>query len=201
LRGGGRMSYSKLSILKPGQTFRVGECLCILLEHGKGELEGTTKVLIIENTWTTQPVMMEQPFDAHESNYKLSELRKDIESWDNQGWIEDQVGTENLVEHTVSLTTVDGQDDYGELTCKVRPITFDEVRKYNNLIASSDNDSRIEGYWTCTAWSVPRRTGEYRGDFVASVTYNGMIGESNSWDCYDVRLVCILKSDINVWID
>lgn len=94
------MSYSKLSILKPGQTFRVGECLCILLEHGKGELEGTTKVLIIENTWTTQPVMMEQPFDAHESNYKLSELRKDIESWDNQGWIEYQVGTENLVEHT-----------------------------------------------------------------------------------------------------
>lgn len=70
-----------------------------------------------------------------------------------------------------------------------------------NLIASSDNDSRIEGYWTCTAWSVPRRTGEYRGDFVASVTYNGMIGESNSWDCYDVRLVCILKSDINVRID
>lgn len=84
---------------------------------------------------------------------------------------------------------------------KVRPLTFDEARKYNNLIASSDNDSRIEGYWTCTAWSVPRRTGEYRGDFVASVTYNGMIGGSNSWDCYDVRLVCILKSDINVWID
>lgn len=65
------MSYSKLSILKPGQTFRVGECLCILLEHGKGELEGTTKVLIIENTWTTQPVMMEQPFDAHESSQLL----------------------------------------------------------------------------------------------------------------------------------
>ena len=91
------MSYSKLSILKPGQTFRVGECLCILLEHGEGKFEGTTKVLVIENTWTTQPVMMEQPFDAHESNYKLSELRRDIESWDNQGWIEDQVGAENLI--------------------------------------------------------------------------------------------------------
>ena len=135
------------------------------------------------------------PFESYQWDGKT------IESWDNQEWIEDQVGAENLVEHTVSLTTVDGQNDYGELTCKVRPITFDEARQYNNLIASSDNDSRIEGYWTCTAWSVPRRTGEYRGDFVASVTYNGMIGESNSWDCYDVRLVCILKSDINVRID
>lgn len=135
------------------------------------------------------------PFESYQWDGKT------IESWDNQGWIEDQVGAENLVEHTVSLTTVDGQNDYGELTCKVRPITFDEARQYNNLIASSDNDSRIEGYWTCTAWSVPRRTGEYRGDFVAFVTYNGMIGESNSWDCYDVRLVCILKSDINVRID
>lgn len=114
------MSYSKLSILKPGQTFSIGDAVFILLEHGKD----TTKALAIKNAWTTQPVMMEQPFDAHESNYKLSELRKDIESWDNQGWIEDQVGAENLVEHTVSLTTVDGQDDYGELTCKVRPITL-----------------------------------------------------------------------------
>ena len=131
------MSYSKLSILKPGQTFSIGDAVFILLEHGKD----TTKALAIKNAWTTQPVMMEQPFDAHESNYKLSELRKDIESWDNQGWIEDQVGAENLVEHTVSLTTVDGQDDYGELTCKVRPITFDEARKYNNLISDPDDDS------------------------------------------------------------
>ena len=76
------MSYSKLSILKPGQTFSIGDAVFILLEHGKD----TTKALAIKNAWTTQPVMMEQPFDAHESNYKLSELRKDIESWDNQGW-------------------------------------------------------------------------------------------------------------------
>ena len=132
----------------------------------------------------------------------LSVLAAARENWPYADPFESyQWGGKTIVEHTVSLTMVDGQNDYGELTCKVRPITFDEARQYNNLIASSDNDSRIEGYWTCTAWSVPRRTGEYRGDFVASVTYNGMIGESNSWDCYDVRLVCILKSDINVRID
>lgn len=195
------MSYSKLSILKPGQTFRVGECLCILLEHGKGEFEGAAKVLAVEVAWAEQPVMMEQPFDKHESNYKLSELRRDIES-EVQEWIEDQIGVDNLVEHTVSLTTVDGQDDYGELTCKVRPLTFDEARKYNNLVSDPDSDGDYnEGYWTCTAWSVPRRTGYETGNSVAYVTYNGMIERTEPhWGC-DVRLVCILKSDIEVWID
>ena len=165
--------------------------MCILLEHGKGELEGTTKVLIIENTWTTQPVMMEQPFDAHESNYKLSELRKDIESWDNQGWIEDQVGAENLVEHTVSLTTVDGQNDYGELTCKVRLLTFDEARQYNNLIVNKDLD---DWWWTCTAWTSPNR--EYNR-LMAVVRPSGFVfGYCNLG--HGVRPVFILKSNIFV---
>lgn len=192
------MSYSKLSILKPGQTFSIGDAVFILLEHGKD----TTKALVIENAWTGQPVGIEQPFDAHESNYKLSELRRDIESEDYQGWLENEVGAENLVEHTVSLTTVDGQDDYGELTCKVRPITFDEARQYNNLISDTDDDSGYtEGYWTCTAWSVPHRTGWETGNFVAYVTYNGMIERNNPHWGYDVRLVCVLKSDINARVN
>lgn len=192
------MSYNKLSILKPGQTFSIGDAVFILLEHGKD----TTKALVIENAWTGQPVGIEQPFDAHESNYKLSELRRDIESEDYQGWLENEVGAENLVEHTVSLTTVDGQDDYGELTCKVRPLTFDEARQYNNLISDTDDDSGYtEGYWTCTAWSVPHRTGWETGNFVAYVTYNGMIERNNPHWGYDVRLVCVFKSDINARVN
>jgi hypothetical protein len=54
------MSYSKLSILKPGQTFSIGDAVFILLEHGKD----TTKALAIKNAWTTQPVMMEQQTGA-----------------------------------------------------------------------------------------------------------------------------------------
>ena len=180
----------KLESLKAGETFCIGEDDYIVLEQHEGKTKVISKDFIAEN----------RKFADDTVDYKTSGLRKCIEV-EIQPTIENEVGAENLVEHRVSLETVDGQNDYGELTCKVRPITFDEARKYNDLIASSDNDSRIEGYWTCTAWSVPRRTGEYRGDFVASVTYNGMIGESNSWDCYDVRLVCILKSNIKVWID
>lgn len=180
----------KLESLKAGETFCIGEDDYIVLEQHEGKTKVISKDFIAED----------RKFADDTADYKTSGLRKYIEA-KIQPTIENEVGAENLVEHRVSLETVDGQDNYGELTCKVRPITFDEARQYNNLIASSDDDSRIEGYWTCTAWSVPRRSGENRGDFVASVTYNGMIGESNSWDCYDVRLVCILKSDINVRID
>ena len=180
----------KLESLKAGETFCIGENDYIVLEQHEGKTKAISKDFIAKH----------KKFADDTADYETSELRKYTEA-EIQPTIEEEVGAENLVEHTVSLTTVDGQDDYGELTCKVRPLTFDEARQYNNLIVSSDDDSRIEGYWTCTAWSVPRRSGEDRGDFVASVTYNGMIGESNSWDCYDVRLVCILKSDINVRID
>lgn len=181
------MSYNKLSILKPGQTFSIGDAVFILLEHGKD----TTKALVIENAWTGQPVGIEQPFDAHESNYKLSELRRDIESEDYQGWLENEVGAENLVEHTVSLTTVDGQNDYGELTCKVRPITFDEARKYNNLIVNKDLD---DWWWTCTAWTSPNR--EYNR-LMAVVRPSGFVfGYCNLG--HGVRPVFILKSNIFV---
>lgn len=180
----------KLESLKAGETFCIGENDYIILEQHEGKTKVISKDFIVED----------REFADDTADYKTSGLRKYIEA-KIQPTIENEVGAENLVEHRVSLETVDGQNDYGELTCKVRPITFDEARKYNNLITSSDDDSRIEGYWTCTAWSVPRRSGEDWGDFVASVTYNGMIGESNSWDCYDVRLVCILKSDIKVRID
>ena len=127
---------------------------------------------------------------AQKVNYKTSGLRKCIEA-EIQPTIENEVGAENLVEHRVSLETVDGQNDYGELTCKVRPITFDEARKYNNLIVNNDLD---DWWWTCTAWTSPNR--EYNRS-IAVVLPSGVIRSLNCYG-YGVRPVCILKSNIFV---
>jgi hypothetical protein len=95
------------------------------------------------------------------------------------------------VEHTVSLTTVDGQNDYGELTCKVRLLTFDEARQYNNLIVNKDLD---DWWWTCTAWTSPNR--EYNR-LMAVVRPSGFVfGYCNLG--HGVRPVFILKSNIFV---
>lgn len=171
----------KLESLKAGETFCIGENDYIVLEQHEGKTKAISKDFIAKH----------KKFADDTADYETSELRKYTEA-EIQPTIEEEVGAENLVEHTVSLTTVDGQDDYGELTCKVRPLTFDEARKYNNLIVNNDLD---DWWWTCTAWTSPNR--EYNRSITvvlpsANVDY-GYCGRSGG-----VRPVCILKSNIFV---
>lgn len=171
----------KLESLKAGETFYIGENGYIVLKHHEGKTKVISRNFIAED----------RKFADDTADYKTSGLRKYIEA-EIQPTIENEVGVENLVEHRVSLETVDGQDNYGELTCKVRPITFDEARQYNNLIVNNDLD---DWWWTCTAWTSPNR--EYNRS-IAVVLPSGRI---NNLDCnggLGVRPVCILKSDIFV---
>lgn len=171
----------KLESLKAGETFYIGENGYIVLKHHEGKTKVISRNFIAED----------RKFADDTADYKTSGLRKYIEA-EIQPTIENEVGAENLVEHRVSLETVDGQDNYGELTCKVRPITFDEARQYNNLIVNNDLD---DWWWTCTAWTSPNR--EYNHS-IAVVLPSGRI---NYYDCNfscGVRPVCILKSNIFV---
>ena len=171
----------KLESLKAGETFCIGENDYIVLEQHEGKTNVISKNFIAED----------REFANDTADYKTSGLRKYIEA-EIQPTIEYEVGAENLVEHRVSLETVDGQNDYGELTCKVRPITFDEARKYNNLIVNNDLD---DWWWTCTAWTSPNR--EYNR--LKAVVLPS--GDFNDYGCYysdGVRPVCILKSNIFV---
>ena len=171
----------KLESLKAGKTFCIGENDYIVLKQHEGKTKVISKNFMAEG----------REFADDTADYKTSALRKYIEA-EIQPTIENEVGAENLVEHTVSLTTVDGQDDYGELTCKVRPITFDEARKYNNLIVNNDLD---DWWWTCTAWTSPNH--EYNRS-MAVVLLSGVI-RSYSYNCsLGVRPVFILKSNIFV---
>ena len=171
----------KLESLKAGEAFCIGENDYIVLEQHEGKTKVISKDFIAES----------RKFADDTADYKTSGLRKCIEA-EIQPTIENEVGAENLVEHTVSLTTVDGQDDYGELTCKVRPITFDEAKKYNNLIVNNDLD---DWWWTCTAWTSPNR--EYNRS-LAVVLPSGYIYSNNCGSSCGVRPVCILKSNIFV---
>ena len=171
----------KLESLKAGEAFCIGENDYIVLEQHEGKTKVISKDFIAES----------RKFADDTADYKTSGLRKCIEA-EIQPTIENEVGAENLVEHTVSLTTVDGQNDYGELTCKVRPITFDEARKYNNLIVNNDLD---DWWWTCTAWTSPNR--EYNRS-IAVVLPSGGISRNNCGYGVGIRPVCILKSNIFV---
>lgn len=171
----------KLESLKAGETFCIGENDYIVIEQHEGKTKVISKDFIAED----------REFADDTADYKTSGLRKYIEA-EIQPTIENEVGTENLVEHTVSLTTVDGQNDYGELTCKVRPITFDEARQYNNLIVNKDLN---DWWWTCTAWTSPNR--EYNRS-VAVVLPSGSFYDDGCYNSNGVRPFFILKSNIFV---
>lgn len=173
----------RLSELKLGDTFKIGEHDFIVLDQD--ESSQTTKV--ISKGFMAEDVI----FDKNTKDYNKSNIKKMIEA-DIQPIIENAMGEENLVEHAVNLASVDMQYEYENCICKVRPITFDEARKFNNLLV---NKSLNDWWWTCTPWSTKERGLEYS---IAVVSSSGRINSSSYNNSSGVRPFCILKSHIFV---
>jgi hypothetical protein len=176
-------SKVQLSELQPGETFKIGEHDFIVLEQNG--CSGTTNV--ISKGFMSEDIV----FDDDTKDYNNSNLKKIIEE-NIQPAIEAGVGVGNIIEQVVSLTSVDMQGEFKPCYCKVRPITFDEARKYNNLLVNKDLD---DWWWTCTPWSTKRNDCEY------SVTVVSPSGDVSDYYCRSsggVRPFCILKSNIFV---
>lgn len=176
-----RKNKVELSTLAPGDVFEIGKNDFIVLEQMSFETKVISKDFMAENI----------VYDEDSRDYNESDLKKVIED-KIQPIIESEVGENNLVEHTVELTSVDMQHEFDDCKCKVRPITFDEARKYNNLLPNKELD---DWWWTCTPWSTKERGWSYSMAVVSSA--------GNVYDCYcnvndGVRPVCILKSNIFV---
>lgn len=171
----------RLSELNPGDVFKIGEHDFIVLKHDCDTTTVISKGFMAENV----------VFDENTRDYNKSNLKKVIEN-EIQPIIESEVGSQNLVEHEVELTSVDMQREFCNFSCKVRPITFDEAREYNNLLS---NKSLDDWWWTCTPWSTADREMKYS---IAVVSPSGCIGGNGCNYGYGVRPVCILKSNIFV---
>lgn len=172
----------RLSELNPGDVFKIGEHDFIVLKHDCDTTTVISKGFMAENV----------VFDENTRDYNKSNLKKVIEN-EIQPIIESEVGSQNLVEHEVELTSVDMQREFCNFSCKVRPITFDEAREYNNLLS---NKSLDDWWWTCTPWSTADREMKYS---IAVVSPSGCIRNHGCYNYrYGVRPVCILKSNIFV---
>lgn len=176
-----RKNKVELSTLAPGDVFGIGENDFIVLEQMSSGAKVISKDFMAEDV----------VYDEDSRDYNKSNLKKVIED-EIQPIIESEVGEDNLVEHIVELTSVDMQQEFHVCECKVRPITFDEARKYNNLLPNKDLD---DWWWTCTPWSTAERGCKYS---IAVVSSSGNF-ISNYCYCNDgVRPVFILKSNIFV---
>lgn len=176
-----RKNKVELSTLAPGDVFEIGKNDFIVLE----QMSSGTKV--ISKDFMAKNIV----YDENSRDYNESNLKKVIED-KIQPIIESEVGENNLVEHTVELTSVDMQHEFDDCKCKVRPITFDEARKYNNLLP---NKELGDWWWTCTPWSTAEREWKYS---MAVVSSAGFINCNGCGNRNGVRPVCILKSNIFV---
>ena len=170
----------KLSELNPGDVFQTtGKRKYKVLE----QYESTTKIVSFD-------LVKENVKFGDNANYLESELRElcDTEILSD---FEEEFGKDNIKAHEADLITVDGQNTGISVKCKIRPLTFDEARKYTEL---TPNKKLNDWYWTCTSWST-----EDRGwNSVAVVSSSGGVYISDCSLVRGVRPVCILKSNLFV---
>ena len=130
-------------------------------------------------------------FDDDCTEYRKSSLRELCEG-EILNEFSDEFGEENICTNEAGLVTVDGQEVFGKLLTKVRPLTFDEAREYNDLLVNKDLP---DWYWTCTPWSTKERGWDHS---VAVVSPSGSLYDNIYSLSHGVRPFCILKSNIFV---
>ena len=169
-----------LSMLKRGDVFQTtGKRKYKVL----GQYEDTTKIISID-------LVKENVEFGDTSDYKTSKVKKlcDTEILKD---FEKEFGAENIETHTADIITADGQK-VGSVKCKIRPITFDEVRRYTDI---TPNPCLNDWYWTLSPWSTEERG--WRKN-LAAVSPSGYFFNNSYSNSGGVRPVCILKSNIFV---
>lgn len=175
-----RTGNVELSTLKRGEVFQTtGKRKYKVLER----YGDTTKIISLD--LVKENVEFGDTSDYKKSNVKKlcdTEILKDFEK---------EFGAGNIETHTADIITADGQR-LGTVDCKIRPITFDEARRYTDITPNNDLN---DWYWTLSPWSTEERGWKKS---ITIVSPSGLIYNYNYNYVFGVRPVCILKSNIFV---
>lgn len=168
-----------LTLLNPGDVFEKNGVTYIICEQFE---DGTTAVVRKE----CLDKIMEF---GNNNNWKKSKWRKYLND-EYLKEMEDVFGADNIIEHEVDLTSLDGFDDYGVSVDKVSAMNIDRYRKYHKYIGDTDK---------CHYLSTPDSTPS--GTVSSLVRYVDSRGNVVCSDCdwsWDVRPFFVLKSSISV---
>ena len=164
-----------------GDVVKIGDLEFIVLEH----FEDGTTALLLKNLWKTAK------FDNNSNDYSKSALRKDLnENFCNV--LSTIVGEENIVKHTIDLTSDDGRTDYGSCEDYISLLTCAMYRKY---VYTLDKYRLDNWWWLATAYSTKLNGYDCS---VRCVYDDGTLGSDGCDGVRGVRPFCILKSNIFV---
>lgn len=173
---------TELSLLKPGDVFEKNNVEYIVCEQFEA---GTTAVV--------RKDCLDKVMEfGNNNNWKESKWREYLNG-EYLKEMETVFGVENIVEHEVNLTSLDGYDDYGVSVDKVSVMNIDRYRKYHKHIGDTS-----EYHYLSTPDSTPSGTGSSLVQCVGSL---GNVDWSYSVSERSVRPFFVLKSSIFVSFD
>lgn len=166
----------KLSEVKNGGTFKIGNIEFIKFYDRKGNVAAVTKDIIFKSSF------------GENNNFKESEILKKLER-EFLPKIAQAIGNENIIEFETDLLTLDGLKDYKTIKSKISLPTFDFYRANRKIFGKH----KI-GCW----WWLSTANGS-NGWWVSCVAPSGRIND----DSYDsnfigVRPFCIFDANIFV---
>lgn len=170
------MTLSKVEV---GNTFKTETMEHIVLEHLP---DGKTVCL-------SKDIVEFMAYDKKKGIYTNSNIRKYL----NAKFLDKlsaEVGAENIIEHTVDLTSDEGSKKYGSVQDKISLLTCDNFRKYHDILEKY-NPGRW--WWLATPIAVPGWD-----DCVRAVGNYGMLYCYVYHDGGGVRPFYILNSSISV---
>lgn len=172
------IQQKQLSEYAAGEVVNIGKYEMVVLEQLDGETALILKDCYGENT----------EFGAENNNYDGSYVDEKCQQFAQE--IAERVGWDNIVLHTVDLTSDDGLKDYGTIERRASLITAEMYRKYVEIL---DKFNPERWWWLATAHS----TKKHGSDSLAKcVSPAGRINYGGYDRDHGVRPFCILKSTI-----
>lgn len=175
----------ELSTLKPGDEFKLGDEVFIVMEHTD---KGTR---VISKEFAYKEVKF-----GDNSNWNTSPIRRML----NNEYFEKIAaiigGENNIISMDRVLTSLDGLDDYGTCTDKVSLLTAMEYAKYHKILGLKS--IYPDWWWLITPASTPSNN-YARG--VCCVNSYGVLGWSGCGGAGGVRPFLNLESSISVLLN
>ena len=173
----GHTNLKELGNVAPGKVIKIGNLEFIVFKQLGGETGLLWRYALDER----------RKFDDDTVNYAESSIRKYLNT-EVYEMLAAEVGAENIVEHTVDLTTEDGLKVYGSVTDKVSLITEQMYKENRDVIGPN-----LDRWWLATACSKQDLCG-----CVRVVNFNGILDYIRYGNVGGVRPFYILNSSILV---
>lgn len=154
------MKEIKLNELENGKLFKIGEVELIKFSEENGEVTAVAKEISFRSDF------------GKNNNFAESKILKKLNK-EFLAKIADAVGEENIVEHEVDLTSLDGLKTHGSVKSKISIPTFDFYRANVKIF----DEHKVDSWW----WlATPDTTSEHLNNFwISCVSPSGGIGRND----------------------